>query len=159
LFRNADEGATMEWRRGEFRISDEARDLDIDFVHGELAATYWAEQIPRVVVERSIQNSLNFGIYSAKRQVGFARVVTDHATFAYLADVVVAQPWQAQGLSKWLMEVISAHPRLQGLRRWVLVTADAHGLYEKYGFKPLLKPQSYMEKADPDIYRRAARKF
>ena len=143
-----------EWSRGEYVITSDPARLDIDIVHGFLTGSYWAAGIPREVVERSIKNSLNFGVYAGGRQIGFARAVTDYATFAYLADVFVLEEFRGRGLSKWLMEVIMGHPQLQGLRRWHLVTRDAHGLYRKSGFTDLRNPSLHMEKWAPEIYSR-----
>lgn len=146
-----------QWTHGEFLISDEPRRLDIDKIHKWIAGTYWANAIPRDVFERSLRFSLCFGVYKGPSQVGFARVVSDFATFAYVADVFVAEEHRGQRLSKKLMEVVSAHPALQGLRRWVLVTRDAHALYEAFGFKPLAHAEHYMEKWDAEVYTRARR--
>lgn len=144
-----------EWTRGEFVISTDRSRLDVEAVHRFLSgSSYWSQGIPLEVVRRAIEHSLPFGIYRHGEQVGFARVVTDFATFAYLADVFVLEAMRGQGLSKWLMECITAHPDLQGLRRWMLATRDAHGLYAQYGFTPLKTPERMMEKVDPDIYRR-----
>jgi len=107
-------------------------------------------------VERSLRNSLCFGLYEGKSQIGFARVISDFATYAYLADVYVLEKYRGQGLAKWLMECIQQHPELEGLRRWSLVTRDAHGLYEQFGFTPLAKPEGYMERVVPDIYKQSA---
>jgi len=141
--------------------------VDLKVVHGFLTNSYWAKGIPLETVQRSLQNSLCFGIYlqqnqgsgSDTRQVGFARVITDHATFAYLADVFVLDEFRGRGLSKWLMECIVKHPELQGLRRWCLVTRDAHGLYEQFGFKALPAPERWMERNDndPEVYARSSR--
>ena len=125
--------APLRWHRDAFTVDTDPTRVDLGVVHGFLAGSYWAEGIPREIVERSIEGSLNFGIYhdggAAARppgaQVGFARVVTDHATFAYLADVFVLEAYRGRGLSKWLMECVTSHPGLQGLRRWVLLTRDA----------------------------------
>jgi GNAT superfamily N-acetyltransferase len=150
-----------EWRRGSARISTDKARLQIEVVHGYLASSYWAKNIPRGIVERSIENSLCFGIYEAggsergpERQVGFARVITDLATFAYVADVFVLEESRGRGLAQWLMEVIAGHPDLQGLRRWTLVTRDAHGLYRKTGFVPLASPADFMERrrSAADVY-------
>jgi GNAT superfamily N-acetyltransferase len=142
-----------EWRRAGARISTDKGRLQIDVVHGFLARSYWAKNIPRETVERAIENSLCFGIYETggserepERQVGFARVITDFATFAYVADVFVLEEARGTGLARWLMEVIAGHPDLQGLRRWTLVTRDAHGLYRKTGFVPLASPADFMER-------------
>ena len=120
--------------------------LDLVLVHSFLKTSYWAAGIPAEVVRRSVENSLTFGLFWDGEQVGFARVVTDYATFAYLADVFVLEPHRGQGLGKWMMQVVFSHPRLQGLRRWMLATRDAHGLYRKYGFAELEEPQIFMEK-------------
>lgn len=113
---------------------------------------YWSKDIPRDIVERSIEHSLCFGVYQETAQVGFARVVTDKATFAYLADVFILEAFRKQGLSKWLMEVILAHPDLQGLRRWLLATMDAHGLYRQFGFTSLTEPDRMMQRKAPHTY-------
>jgi GNAT superfamily N-acetyltransferase len=142
-------------RRGTVTISTDRSLLDVSAIYDFLTHSYWAKGIPRATVERSIQNSLCFGIYDAGRQVGFARVVSDFATYAYLADVFVVEECRGRGLSSWLMECIVAHPQLQGLRRWSLVTRDAHGLYAKYGFTPLGAPDGWMERHNRDVYAKA----
>ena len=144
----------MEWKRGDFTISTDRGRLDREAIQRFLADSYWARGIPREVVDRSIENALCFGIYEGERQVGFARVVTDYATFAYLADVFVLESHRSRGLSKWLMETILGHPELQGLRRWSLATRDAHGLYARYGFRQPANPDRWMEIVDPDVYLR-----
>jgi len=126
--------------------------LDLHAVHGFLAGSYWARGIPFEVVERSVRNSLSFGLYDGDRQVGFARVITDHATFAYLADVFVLESHRGQGLGKLLVSAVMAHPSVQGLRRWLLATRDAHDLYAGYGFTPLAAPDRFMELHAPDVY-------
>ena len=141
-----------EWQRDGFTISTDPARLDLDSVYAWLSASYWARGIPRDVFERSVRHALCFGIYEGARQVGFARVVTDFATVAYVGDVFVLEPWRGRGLSRWLMEVISSHPDLQGFRRWILLTRDAHGLYRKFGFTPLASPDRWMEKHVPDAY-------
>jgi len=143
---------SSEWQRDGFTISTDPARLDLDGVYAWLAASYWARGIPRDVFERSVRHALCFGIYEGARQVGFARVVTDFATVAYVGDVFVLEPWRGRGLSRWLMEVISSHPDLQGFRRWILLTRDAHGLYRKFGFTPLASPDRWMEKHVPDAY-------
>ena len=143
-----------EWRRAESRISDERRDVDLDLVHRSLAATYWASHIPRAVVERSVANSIPFSLFRGREQIGFARVVTDRATFAYLADVFILEPHRGAGLGTWLIETIVSHPDLQGLRRWMLATRDAHGLYRRFGFVPLEDASRFMEKHEPDLYKK-----
>jgi GNAT superfamily N-acetyltransferase len=145
----------IEHRRDNFLVTTDPTRLDIDFIHGYLARSYWAEGIPREVVERSIANSLCFGLFDDSKLVGFARVITDYATFAYLADVFIAESHRGRGLSKFLMECIVKHPQLQGLRRWTLATRDAHSLYEKFGFKPLAKPDRFMELHNSDVYKKA----
>ncbi len=145
---------TEEHRRGDFLISTDKSRLDIDAVHAFLTRAFWCLEIPRETVARSIEGSLCFGIYRGNQQVSFARVISDFATYAYLADVYVLEEFRGQGLSKWLMECIMGHPDLQGLRRWTLATRDAHGLYSKFGFGPPPYPQSLMEILDFDIYKR-----
>lgn len=149
------EATAYERRRGAFLISTDAQRLDLDVVHGFLSGSYWATAVPRAVVARSIRHSLCFGLYEWERQVGFARVITDRATFAYLADVFVIESHRCRGLSKWLMEAILAHPDLQGLRRLSLVTRDAHALYARFGFTALGAPERHMEIVRPDVYAAA----
>jgi GNAT superfamily N-acetyltransferase len=148
----------------EYLISTNPEWFDLDVIHTFLSEeSYWARGVPREVVARSIANSLGFGVYlvepggsnAVRRQVGYARVITDRATIAYVGDVFILPEHRGRGLSKRLMETMFAHPDLQGLRRWLLVTADAHELYRKYGFGPLAKPDRFMERHDPDIYKKA----
>jgi GNAT superfamily N-acetyltransferase len=146
-------GDTVEQRRGEFLLSTDCGRLDLDAIHGFLTGCYWAKGIPREVVARSVQNSLCFGVYKQDRQVGFARAISDFATFAYIADVFVLEAFRGQGLGKWMMEAILRHPQMQGLRRWSLVTRDAHSLYQPLGFTPLKKPENYMELHNPNVYQ------
>jgi GNAT superfamily N-acetyltransferase len=141
-----------EWRREEYLISTDKRLLDLSVIHGFLTKSYWAAGIPLEVVGRSIEHSLAFGLYNGARQIGFARVITDYATFAYLADVFVLEEFRGRGLGEWLIEAVMSHTQLQGLRRWMLVTRDAHGLYRKSGFEDLKRPASIMEITRPDIY-------
>lgn len=143
-----------EWSRERFTISTDPDRLDRPLIHEFLAASYWAKGIPRKTVDRSIEGALCFGLYEAGRQVGFARVITDRATFAYLADVFVLESHRGRGLAAWLMGTILAHPDLQGLRRWMLLTRDAHPLYRKVGFTELAHPERVMEKVDPGVYER-----
>jgi GNAT superfamily N-acetyltransferase len=151
--RVADCDAVMEYRRGEFLISTDRERLDLDVVHGFLTNCYWAKGIPREVVVRSIEHSLCFGIYDGEgAQVGFARVISDFATIAYIGDVFVLDTHRGRGLGKWLMECISQHPQLQNLRRWILTTRDAHGLYSQVGFTPVKAPERFMERHRPDVY-------
>jgi GNAT superfamily N-acetyltransferase len=136
-----------EWRRGDYLISTDPVRLNINLIHEYLStSSYWASGRPLEVVRSSIENSLPFGVFKGPAQVGFARVVTDYATFAWLADVFVLQECQAEGIGKWLIGVIVAHPRLQGMRRWILATKDAHGLYAKFGFTALHAPERFMER-------------
>jgi GNAT superfamily N-acetyltransferase len=145
--------SVVEHRRGEYLISTDRARLELDVIHGFLTNSYWAKGIPREVVARSIEHSLCFGIYDGKGvQVGFARVVSDFATVAYLGDVFVLETHRGRGLSKWLMKCVMRHSALQGLRRWILLTHDAHGLYSQSGFTPLQAPESYMELHRPNVY-------
>lgn len=143
----------VNYRRGEYVISTDSAHLDLDVIHGFLANCYWARGIPRETVQRSLEHSLCFGIYDGSgAQVGFARVVSDFATVAYLGDVFVLESHRGRGLSKWMMQCIMQHPALQGLRRWILLTRDAHGLYSQFGFTPLKSAERYMELHRPDVY-------
>ena len=135
-----------EWRRGAYLVTTDKARLDLEVVHSFLKTSYWAAGIPAEVVRRSVENSLAFGLFRGDEQVGFARVVTDYATFAYLADVFVLEPHRGHGLGKWMMKVVISHPDLQGLRRWMLATRDAHELYREYGFTELEEPSIFMEK-------------
>jgi GNAT superfamily N-acetyltransferase len=168
----------FESRLGEFLISTDRARLDLDVIHGFLTNCYWAKGIPRDIVARSIEHSLCFGVYDgtseqspglakdarpfdgaqgrhgAPVQVGFARVVSDFATVAYLGDVFILESHRGRGLSKWLMECIMPHPALQNLRRWILLTGDAHGLYARCGFTALNSPERYMELHSPDVYEK-----
>ncbi len=144
----------MHWDRPPYRITDAPEAVDLDVVHGFLAQSYWARGIPRAVVERAIGHSIPFSLHRGGRQVGFARVVSDRATFAYLADVFVVEAERGAGLGRWLVETAMAHPELQGLRRWLLVTRDAHGLYIKLGFAPPANASMILTRHDPDVYGR-----
>ena len=135
-----------------YSISCDRDKLDLGIVHGFLSTSYWSPGLPIEVLRRAIAGSLCFGLYHGNAQVGFARVVTDKATFAYLCDVFVLEEHRGKKLGRWLMESVASHPDLQGLRRFVLVTRDAHGLYEQFGFRPLSRPEGYMELHRPDIY-------
>src|SRR5689334_215254 len=141
----------MEWKKDKFIISDDASRLDIDTICEFLARSYWANKRPRDVIERSIQHSLNFGMYDGDRQIGFTRVISDYAVFAYICDVFVDEEYRGHALGKWMMETILAHPDLQGLRRWCLVTRDAHGLYSQFGFAELYDATRWMEKFDTSL--------
>jgi GNAT superfamily N-acetyltransferase len=146
--------AWHSWTRGDFEVSTDPAKIDIAVVHGFLSNSYWAKGIPEKVVRQSIDNSTCFGVYKNGEQVGFARIITDRATFSYVADVFILEPYRGNGLSKWMMECILQHPELQGLRRWALVTADAHGLYEQFGFTRLRTPERWMEMHCPGVYER-----
>lgn len=140
------------------RLSTDPADMDVDAIHAYLGGeSYWARGIPRETVARSIRNSLCFGVFDGGAQVAFARVVTDRATYAYLCDVYVLPAYRGRGLSRRMMEAVIAHPELQGLRRWGLATRDAHGLYARFGFRPLDRPERFMERTDRDVYTRTAR--
>lgn len=141
-----------QWQRGAYEISADKSRLDIETIQGYLSRSYWAEGIPVEIVQRSIEHSLCFGVYHRTGQVGFARVITDYATFGYLADVFILEEHQGKGLGKWMMEVIMSHPDLQGFRRWMLATRDAHELYRKFGFYNLKRPEFIMEIGRPGIY-------
>jgi len=142
----------MEWKRNGLTISTEKTRLDRDAIHEFLRGSYWARGIPRELVDRSIDNSLCFGLYDNDRLVGFARVISDYATFAYLSDVFVLESHRGQGLGTWFMESVLSHPDLQNLRRWMLATADAHGLYRRVGFTALSKPERIMERLLSNAY-------
>lgn len=136
----------FEAKRENFAISTDPMRLDIDAICAFLSRSYWANDRPRERIERSLANSLVFGMYDGEKQIGLARVVTDYATFAWLCDVVIDDAYRGKGLGKWLMETILSHPELQGLRRWLLATRDAHGLYSQFGWKPLANPEKWMAK-------------
>lgn len=144
-----DSGKAREWRRGQYLITTDRARLNLEVIHDFLKISYWASGIPAEIVRRSVENSLAFGLFEGGEQVGFARVVTDYATFAYVADVFVLEPHRRRGLGKWMMEVVFSYPELRGLRRWVLATRDAHGLYRTYGFAGLDDPRIFMEKYSP----------
>jgi GNAT superfamily N-acetyltransferase len=142
---------------GKFLISNDRSMLDHDVIHGFLTESYWAAGVSRETVERSIENSLCFGVYHGAQQIGFARVISDYATFAYIADVFVIEPYRGRGLAKELMATIMSHPDLQGLRRWNLGTRDADALYAQFGFKPVEnRGRVMMELIDPDARWRSS---
>lgn len=146
------ESGGREWQRGEYTISSDNNRLDIHTIHDFVAnQSYWARGRSIETMQRALDNSLNFGLYKQNLQIGFARVVTDYATFAWIADVFVLPDHRGRGFSKWLMEVILSHPELQAFRRWVLATKDAHTLYARFGFIPLHRPERWMERPDPNI--------
>ncbi len=137
----------------DIRISTNRADVDLDLVHAFLSKdAYWSKNIPRSTVQKSIENSYCFSAFLGERQIGFARVISDGATFAYLCDVFTLPEFRGRGIGKKLMQTVQAQPELQGLRRWMLMTADAHKLYESYGFSALAKPDRAMEISKPDIY-------
>jgi N-acetylglutamate synthase-like GNAT family acetyltransferase len=137
----------QEYRNGSFVISTDPTRLDLELIYDFLTnRSYWAQGRPKQVVARSIRHSLNFGLYDGSKQIGLARVISDYATYAYLADVFVLEEYRGHSLGKWLIECVTSHPALQGLRRWTLATRDAHGLYSQYGFTPLVAPERWMEK-------------
>ena len=143
----------MEWTQGSFVVSDDKSRLQLDVIHGFLTRAYWSKGIPRALVAKSIENSrICLGAFDGQSQVGFARAITDEATYAYLGDVFVLESHQGRGLGKFLMSCVHAHPGLQNLRRWSLLTRDAHGLYAPFGWKPVTDAGRYMEIHDPDIY-------
>ena len=143
----------MKYRKGEYEIDTDKRRLDLASIHRFLLKeSYWAKTRTLEQTLTAVENSLCFGVYRGREQVGFARVVTDKATFAYVGDVYVVDAHRGQGLSKWLMQTIIGQPDMQGLRRWLLATRDAHGLYEQYGFNGLVHPERWMERTAPDAY-------
>ena len=144
------------WQRGDHEISTDPARLDLELTHRFLSEeAYWSQAVPMDIVRRAIDNSIVFGVYRDQRQVGFARVVSDRATFAWVGDVFIVETERGHGLGKWLMECVKAHPDLQGLRRWMLATRDAHGLYAQFGFEPA-DADRLMEIRDMDIYKRRA---
>jgi GNAT superfamily N-acetyltransferase len=143
----------FERKRGTFTITTDVARIDVDAVHAYLSRSYWATNIPREIVARSIAGSLNFALLDGAATIGLARIVSDGATFAYLCDVYVLEPYRGQGLGKWVMQELLSHPRLQGLRRFILATRDAHGLYSRFGFTALVSPGAHMELARPNFYQ------
>lgn|SRR5690606_5274335 len=141
--------------KDQFLISTDRSKLDTDSIHEFLSTkAYWSLNIPKETVRKSIENSLCFGLYDGEKQVGFARVISDFATIAYLGDVYVLEEYRGHGLSKWLMETVMSHPQLQGLRRWILLTGDAHGLYRKFGWTDIADPSLWMELHNRNVYSR-----
>jgi len=143
----------MEWTKEDYRISTDKSQINLAYVHQFLSHSYWAQNIPVEVVRRSVEGSLCFAVLYEQEQIGFARVITDEATFAYLADVFIDERFRGMGLSKWLMEVILGYPGLQGLRRFLLATRDAHGLYRQFGFASLTFADRWMQIHQPDVYK------
>ena len=136
-------------------MTTDAAAMDLNAIHAYLTRSYWSEGISKELVARAMAGSLCFGLLDGGRQIGFARVITDKATYAYLCDVYVLEEYQGRGLGTWMMQELMTHPDLQGLRRFGLVTRDAHGLYEKFGFALLANPDGHMEIARPGIYLRS----
>jgi GNAT superfamily N-acetyltransferase len=136
----------LHWTREGFELSTDPARMDLEAVYGFISQSYWGRARSREVQRRAMENAICFGVFKDGVQVAFARVVTDKAVFAYLADVFVLPDFRGRGLSKWIMEAVDAHPDLQGLRRFLLATRDAQGLYAKYGFRPLADPSVYMER-------------
>ncbi len=143
----------MEVSKENYSISTDKNKLDVLLIYNFLTnESGWSDGISYDTVKVSIENSLNFGLYSEEKQIGYARVISDYSTIAYLGDIFILKDYRKLGLSKWLMETIMGHPNLQNLRRWILLTSTAEWLYEKYGFTKLPKPEIYMEKFDPNVY-------
>jgi len=141
--------------KDDYCITTNRAKLDVNAIHNFLSTqSYWCQNIPVETVIKSIDNSLNFGLYYEDQQIGFARIISDFSTMAYLADVYVLPEHRGKGLSKWMMQVIMSHPELQGLRRWMLLTADAHGLYKQFGWKEIANPDRYMELHNKNIYQK-----
>ena len=149
--------AMVVMEMGRFLISTDRSKLDLDVIYTFLTRSYWAAGIPRATVARSIENSLCFGVYDNSNQIGFARVISDFATYAYIADVFILEQYRERGLGKELMASIMAHPELQGLRRWSLGTRDAQGLYAQFGFEPVVntRARTMMEIVDAELYLRS----
>jgi GNAT superfamily N-acetyltransferase len=144
----------IEHHRDRFTVSTDPSKLDIDAIHDFLTHCYWSKGIPRDIVTRAIQHSLCFGLFDGGKQIGFARVISDYATYAYLCDVYVLESYRGKGLGTWLMSCVMKYPDLQGLRRFTLLTRDAHSLYKKFGFAPMRDPSRYMEIRVADIYKK-----
>lgn len=142
----------MNWVKDAYTVTCDPARLNTKVITEFLAASYWARGISPALVEKSLANSLCFGLLHDDRQIGFARVISDYATIAYLGDVFILPECRGRGLAKWLMDCVTQHPELQGLRRWILATSDAHGLYEQVGFTRLKKPEIFMERHDPNVY-------
>ena len=144
----------MELQKGGYLISTAKEKLDRKFIHHFLSSeSGWSNGMPFDTLNKSIENSLNFGLYHEGNQIGFARVISDLSTIAYLGDVFILDKYRGRGLSKWLMQAIMSHKDLQNLRRWILLTNTAEWLYSKYGFTKLPNPENYMEKYNPDVYK------
>ena len=146
----------VEAVRGAYTISTDRTRIDVPVVHAFLSRTYWSPGVPEEIVRRGIAGAICFGIYHGREQVGFARVITDQATYAYLSDVYVLESHRGRGLAKWMMELVMAHPSLQGLRRFSLSTRDAHSLYAQFGFELVANPDRQMEIMRRNIYLESA---
>lgn len=149
----------MEWFKDDYCITTDKEKIDIVCVHQFLTQSYWAKNIPLSVVQQSVKGSLCFAVLHQQKTVGFARVITDEATFAYLADVFIDEQYRGKGLSKWLVQTILAYPTLKGLRRLMLATRDAHGLYSRFGFQPISHPERWMQIHQPDEYKKNNKKL
>ena len=149
--------SAFEKSRDQFRITTDVEQMDIDAIHAYLTRSYWAEGISKALMARAMAGSLCFGLFDGTRQIGFARVITDRATYAYLCDVYVLEEYQARGLGTWMMQELMTHPDLQGLRRFGLVTRDAHRLYERCGFSALSNPAGHMEIVRAGLYLSGSR--
>ncbi len=142
-------------QKGDFCITTDRSKLDLKVIHDFLAnQSYWSGNIPFDVVKTAVDNSLNFGLFHHDRQIGYARVISDFSSIAYLGDVFILEEFRGQGHARWLMDKVMTHPCLQGLRRWILLTRDAHELYKKYGWTPIANPDKWMEKYDPNVYKK-----
>lgn len=139
----------QEYRKDNFLVSTDPARLDLDAIHAYITRSYWATGRTKETVAKSLENSLNFGLYDGERQIGLARVVTDYVLFAYLCDVYVLEEYRGQGLSKWLLGCMMSYPGLDSLRSWTLRTRDAHGLYRQFGFSEIAVPERYMERLNP----------
>lgn len=139
--------------KGEYLLSTDKSKLDLKMIHEFLSnESHWAKNIPYERVKKSIENSLCFGLYHGEKQIGFARVISDYSTIAYLGDLFILKDHRGKGLSRWMLEVIMNHPDLTGLRRWILVTKDAHDVYQQYGWAMVARPENWMEIHDPEAY-------
>ncbi len=139
--------------KGEYLLSTDKSKLDLKMIHEFLSTeSHWAKNIPYERVKKSIENSLCFGLYHGEKQIGFARVISDYSTIAYLGDLFILKDHRGKGLSRWMLEVIMNHPDLTGLRRWILVTKDAHDVYQQYGWAMVARPENWMEIHDPEAY-------
>lgn len=144
----------MEWIKDGYTITTDKSKIDVNYVHQFLTRSYWAAEISIDIVQQSIAGSICFSVFHQDRQIGFARVITDEATFAYLADVFIDESHRGKGLSKWLMQVIMSYPTFQNFRRFLLATRDAHGLYKQFGFEPMNNPERWMQIHKPDVYKK-----